>query len=269
MYRHGMTALAVIAAGVLAATAAQGAVITLSTADGQGADSEIRQFDKDNDPGQDPETDVNFGNAESMNARSSTTRGFNASFVRFDVSGYVSGQFSGPVTFGVTKYRDDETSILTVSGLDESVDAWIEGNGGTDNSPAGELDYDNAPGILQDSDPLDGSDIDAALLTDLGTIDPTGDEGDVLTLSNADLLAFLNADTDGLVTFVIHGPNTSEKGVDALATKETTALRSGATIPLGSGAPTLTFDGVPVPEPTSLALLAIGGLVGLRRRRSV
>ncbi len=268
MYRKSIAVFAAIGMGLCVTASLQGAIVTISTADGQGADSEIRQFDKDNDPGQNPETDVNFGNAESMNVRSSTTRGFNAAYVRFDVSGYVSGAFSGPVTFGITKWRDDEINILTVSGLDESVDAWIEGDGGADNSPAGELDYDNAPGILQDSDPLDGSDVDAALLTDLGTIDPTGDEGDVLTLSNANLLAFLNADTDGLVTFVIHGPTTSEKGVDAFATKETTALRSGATIPLGSGAPTLTFDGVPVPEPTSLALLAIGGLVGLRRRRS-
>jgi hypothetical protein len=248
------------AAALLAAltpTAARGAEYTISTADGNGADSEVRQFEKDDDPGQDPQTDVNFGNAESMGVRASTRRGFNASFLRFDLSGFAAGGFVGPATLSLTKYRDEDLNDITVFGLAESVDSWIEGNGGTDNSPVGELTYDNAPGILQDTDPLNGSDIDPAYTTDLGSFFPGGNEGDVLDFSNSALLGFLNTDTDGRVTFILNGPATSAKGLDMFATKETTALKSGATIPLGAGAPTLTVNtSEPEPEPADYAAIA-------------
>ena len=221
---------------------------TVTTSDGDGADAEVRQFDKDNAPGQDPQSDVNFGNAQFMGARASTKRGFNAAFIRFDLSAYVGETFVAPATLGMTKYRDEEVTHIGVWGLSEGVDNWIEGNGGTDNSPAGELTYLNAPGVIQDSVPLSGNDLDPAETTHLGSFHPAGDEGDVVTFSSSALLDFLNADTDGKVTLILSGADDA-KGLDMFATKETTTLYSGAAIPLESGAPKLTFTTYEPPAP--------------------
>lgn len=247
----------------LAATAfnAPAAVVTLTTADGDGADSYIDQ----NAPG------TNFGNATRMFTRTSTAEEtdkdkYEAIFVRFDISGYVSGSFTGSATLGLVKWRDDESSSdLRIFGLNEANDTWVEGDGGTDDTPAGELTYNNAPGIEQDAVFDDDMDIDASETTDLGSVSPAGDEGDVIALSNAAVLNFLNADTDGLVTFIV-ARAADDRGVDDFAAKETTALAT-QTGQAGDFAPSLTFDGQPIPEPGTLALLGLGGLAGVIRRR--
>jgi hypothetical protein len=258
---------AAIAAALLVPVSAQAALVTLSTADGNGADSMVSQFEGHTNEDQ----DVNYGADGRIWARTSSSNGrFQAIFVRFDISDYVSGSFTGTPTLGLTKWRDDDTGTdLIVYGLNESVDTWIEGNGGTDNSPVGELTYNNAPGIAQDSTYGD-NDVDLGEVTELVSdaegFQLTGDEGQEITVSDADFLTFLNADTDGLVTFIVARTD-DNNGIDDIATKETTDLAT-TTITLGSGAPTLTFEGVPVPEPASLALLAAGGLAAIRRRRS-
>ena len=253
----------------LAATAlnAPAAVVTLTTADGDGADSMVSQFEDNPNADQ----DVNYGAAGRLWARTVSAKGrFQAIFVRFDISGYVSGSFTGTPTLGLTKYRDEDTGTdLIVYGLNEGVDTWIEGDGGTDDSPAGELTYDNAPGIAQDATYGD-NDVDLGEVTELVSdaegFQLTGDEGQEITVSDSDFLTFLNADTDGLVTFIIARTD-DNNGIDDIATKETTSLDSGTSILLGSGAPSLTFDGQPIPEPGTLALLGLGGLAGAIRRR--
>ena len=75
------------------------------------------------------------------------------------------------------------------------------------------------------------------------------------TFSAAALDAFLNADSDGLVTFILTqntgGPNNGHQW----ATKEHTTI----------AAPTLEFD--VVPEPSTTALLGLGGFALIFRRR--
>lgn len=82
-----------------------------------------------------------------------------------------------------------------------------------------------------------------------------------IVLTGADLIAFLNtrADDNGLVTFIlpIQGEETSGRGW-GIASKEhaTEALR-----------PQLDLEFTAVPEPGSLALVGLGSLLVLRRRR--
>ncbi len=251
---------AVLALG-LTTVATDAAII--STADGNGADAMVRQDGSNLG-------DTNFGADGRIWARTNASNDrFDAIFLRFDISDYVSGSFTGPVTLGLTKWRDDDTlTDLIVYGLNESVDTWIEGDGGTDNNPVGELTYDNAPGIAQDSD-FGDNDIDltevSVLVSDAEGFQLTGNEGDEITVSDADFLTFLNADTDGLVTFIIARTD-DDGGIDDIATKETTDLAT-STGSAGDFAPTLSFDGTLVPEPATVALLGLGGLVMLSRKR--
>lgn len=257
-----LTTLALTAIMALVAASASAAIIT--TADGNGADSMVRQ-----DAGS--LEDTNYGADGRIWARSASGKDrFDAIFLRFDISGYVSGSFTGTPTLGLTNWENpDSGTDLIVYGLNEAVDSWIEGDGGTDNSPAGELTYANAPGIAQDSDYGD-NDVDltevSVLVTDAEGFQLTGGKGDESTVSDTDFLTFLNADTDGLVTFII--ARTDDNGaIDDIATKETTVLEGGTTIALGSGAPTLDVTGTVIPEPSSLVLLALGSLALFRRGR--
>ena len=257
-----LTTLALTAIISLVAASAQAAIIT--TADGSGADSMVRQ-----DAGS--LEDTNYGADGRIWARSASGKErFDAIFLRFDISGYVSGSFTGTPALGLTNWENPDTGTdLIVYGLNEAVDSWVEGNGGTDNSPTGELTYTNAPGIAQDSDYGD-NDVDltevSVLVTDTEGFQLTGSKGDESTVSDSDFLTFLNDDSDGLVTFII-ARDDDHGGIDDIATKETTALDGGTPIALGSGAPTLEFFATVIPEPSSLVLLALGGLAFLRRPR--
>ena len=264
-----LTTLVLTAILSLVAASTQAAIIT--TADGNGADSMVRQ-DGNNDPSNPDLMDTNYGNATRIFARSASGKDrFDAIFLRFDISDYASGSFTGTPTLGLTNWENPDTGTdLIVYGLNEDVDTWIEGNGASDNSPAGELTYNNAPGIAQET-PADGdNDVDltevSVLVTDAEGFQLTGNKGDESTVSDSDFLTFLNADTDGLVTFII-ARDDDNGAIDDIATKETTILEGGTTIALGSGAPTLEFDGIFIPEPTSFLLLAIGSLALFRRGR--
>ncbi|MFN4806600.1 MAG: PEP-CTERM sorting domain-containing protein, partial [Akkermansiaceae bacterium] len=79
--------------------------------------------------------------------------------------------------------------------------------------------------------------------------------GNTLSLSNAALLNFLNADTDGKVTFIIGAPKVSGDPAFFFASEEHATL----------AAPTLNFTAVP--EPSAALLGGLGFLALLRRRR--
>jgi hypothetical protein len=243
-----LTTLALTAILSLVAASAHAAII--STADGNGADTMIRQ---------DGATlqDTNYGSDGRIWARSSTSNNrFDAIFLRFDISDYASGSFTGPAAdLSITKWRDTDTGeTVNVYGLNDGVgDNWGESA----------ITYNNAPGIDQTGAPDGANDVVSGDTTLLGTLDLTGDEGDIFTLSNANVLTFLNSDTDGLVTFIMaRDPNNN--GIDDIASKEEAAL-DNITGSVGDFAPTLEFEATFIPEPASFLLLALGGLAFFRR----
>ena len=255
--------------------AAEAAVVTLTTADGSGADAQILKRSNNGGTTID-DTDTNAGDDDRIGVRTydgGNTQRFDAVFLRFDVSGYVSGSFTGDTTLGLTKWRDDESGLdFQIYGLDDGLDNWIEGDGGTDDNPTGELTFSNAPGIDQSAgyppNPVTNV-IDTNEASSIGTWSGfTGDEGDELTFTSSDLTTFLNEDSDGLVTLILlRDHTTSTGGFDDFTSKEATQTDTGVLSgEAGDFAPSLTFDAT-IPEPATLALLAFGGLGALARRR--
>ncbi len=244
------TALLTLCLFTLATGVARAQTHTVTTADGQGADAMVRQFDSTNDD----LTTTNFGTDGRLFARTSVTAtssnvgAFEAIFLRFDLSDYLGQTFGGSTTLGVTKWRDNDSGKnVNVYGLtDGAADGWIEGNGGTDNNPAGELTYANAPGIATDSI-FGDNDVDTGVAPLLGSFQLTGNQGQSVNFSSPQLTNFLNSDTNGLATFIL-ARDVVAGDLEDIASKETTTLGSGATIAAGSGAPTLTFN-LAVPAP--------------------
>lgn len=271
--RNSTTTLTTTLAALLIAALAlpgisRAAIIT--TADGDGADSMIAQRSDDGSSTTDNE-DENFGAIGRLGVRTSQTNNthrFDAVFLRFDISGYTSGSFSGDSTLGLTLYRDNSINTdVFVYGLNDGLDDWVEGDKDGESGVGDELTYNNAPGIVQDSEAGDDLDLNSSETTALlATFENfTGDEGDEKIVATSDITNFLNIDGDGLVTFLLLREfSNSTAQFDDFANKETTSLESGSiTGDAGDFAPSLTI----IPEPTTLALLLLGGAALLRRPR--
>ncbi|MCE5186942.1 MAG: PEP-CTERM sorting domain-containing protein [Planctomycetaceae bacterium] len=127
----------------------------------------------------------------------------------------------------------------------------------------GTLTWNNAPGNITSADGVNPDNtsytvtdlqknLDPALTTLIGTVDYSAGSGGVAGQQYfMDVLSILQADTDGFVLFVLHGA-----GGDT----------SFATHDHASGAAEYYPALVLVPEPATLVLLGIGGLLTLRKR---
>lgn len=192
---------------------------------------------------------------DQINARTDIDADDNdAILLKFDVTGIASSGNS----LNLVWYRDDSGSSNTLSlyGLNETHSdelTWSEST----------VIYNDAPGLIPDGlNPTEESglghtwddirDLDLANLTLLVDNQPYGPQvtGEVYTFSGTALDDFLNADTNGYVTFLILRGNESTSGNQArFQVKE-----------VGTGA-------YLVPEPATMLLLGLGGLVSLRKRR--
>lgn len=203
--------------------------------------------------------DSNRNGNDQMNARTDLDADDNdVILLRFPTAGLPSG-VSG-VSLNLFWQRSDGSSSNTLKlyGLNETdpdETSWDETT----------VTYNNAPGLVPDGvDPTtelgngntfdDIQDLDVANLTLLVADQPYGPQviNESYSFSGAALDAFLNADTNGEVTFLILRSNESTSGNQArFWPKES-----------GPGA-TLTY----VPEPAAMAL-ALAGVAALLRRRS-
>lgn len=238
---------------IMAASAAQ-AMVNISTADGSGADAYVAN-------------DSNMSSTSTSGNASTTLQfryngggsRFRATYLRFDLSGADGATMDGAtLSFDFTYIKSSTGRLLHVYGLvDESLDLWTEGS----------LNYQNAPGMLQPASGWNTGDylLDDTKLVLLGTITTPGTNEfpspayPVPFTSNTDTLGedffdFLKSDTNNLVTLVIFG----QAGTSSVNCEDTIASKEHATFM----APTLNL----IPEPATLSLLALGGLL-LRKKR--
>ena len=222
------TLLIALSAGVLLAGAsAVAAPFDITTADGNGADTYVSPSD----------APTAHGDVNNMIAWEYVDPHFHKIYMRFDLSAIAQPLSSAKLT--CTTIDGQFAAGTTVWGLndgdagelwDESI-IWVD-------APAN--DTASGAGFLSN----------ATYLGEFGNItNASGGTGDF----SADALKdFLNADTDGVATFMCGSPN----GFTYLATKENGVMAG----------PTLTVE--EIPEPTTLSLIGLGVLGLLRRRRA-
>ncbi len=225
-----------------------GSILSVTTADGNGADSFIRQGQADTNFGSEGGVVIKGGNG-------GTTR---KGYLRFDIS-------EVPLEESVGAWLELETSTNNPGGgnatppQDFSVNVYGLNDDAMGNDwDEGTLTWNNAPG-----NDAPGNGVDPATTTLLGTIEVLATAApDEVLFSSDELLQFLEDDTDGLVTLLLQRTTGGSSNL-AFATKENSAAGL---------IPTLNFavaesQGV-IPEPSSIAIWTLLGAVAGRRRRA-
>lgn len=255
---------------LLPLTQTQAAVIT--TASGNGADARIRRGSSTQNFGQETFFTAHNGVAASRREKS---------LFRFDL-GTIDPSSVTDATLTLTYIGNPGGGVLgsnnagmpfgfAVYGLlnSHAGNTWVEGDGGTDNIPVGEINWNTAPG----HDPSTGSGVLASATWNSGTplatftITGAGVIGTQIPLNSSALTSFIQADTDDLVTFILVQTTTFAADVGTVGDPDgNTYDHSFATKEHATYAePTLTI----VPEPATGLLLSLGVWSLLAVRRSV
>jgi len=160
-------------------------------------------------------------------------------YLRFDVSGYVPGTYTGTSTLNLYADGGGQARVQNVFVVDD----------GATGDAAGDWDETT---LTRDNDP-------AYNPAALGSFTGGGAAG--WDSFSTGLTDFLNADTNGLVTLVLQTSDSSGGG-----TSSQWYSKEGNS---GNTPPELVFTADPVPEPSSFILAALGllGLIGFGRRR--
>ncbi len=227
------------------------------------------------------EANTNFGLSETLQVKNSLGAGTGGALGGADRKTYI--RFEAPDPAGFQGYTNADL-VLTVAttptlgnaeagfewtfalyGLrdDAAGQNWIEGNGGDDNDPLGEITWNNAPGNTPGSQ--DGSLVDFAQMfggEELATftILGRGTDGAQIVLDDPRILEFIQSDTDGLISFLLVRQTLEPGGANSVVHQFRSSEHD-----LGGG-PTLHLYGAIVPEP-SVAILGLMSLAGLGLRR--
>ena len=203
---------------------------------------------------------TNYGNAASLVIKGNNASTTRKVYMQFDISSIADPSSLIDAQLDLVGAQNSKgnngtypyTYVVEVYGLNDGVnETWVEGNGGTDNTPAGEITWSNAPANNNDNT-FSGSATSLGSFTLYAVVD--GDlVGDPFGLDSAALLTFINSDTDGLVTLMLRRTDGDGNCNLAFASKEHATLAG----------PQLTLT---IPEPATIALAAMG-LAALRRRR--
>jgi hypothetical protein len=198
---------------------------------------------------------TNYGNSTTLQVQDFSSTSSVLAYVRFDLSGYTPGSFT-TATLELTSAAPGGSPAIGntfyVWGLRNNIpsaDGWGEGT----------ITYNNAPGldgVVSGDGELATQDVDTTTKADLLFTTIQVANGVTISMTNANLLNFLNADTDGKVTFIIGAPAAPGDPSFLFASEEHATL----------AAPSLNFT--VVPEPSVFALFGgLGFLALLRRRR--
>lgn len=199
--------------------------------------------------GTDPKVDENRSDTSKLNVRGDYKA--MKSWIKFDISNVdVSSLTSAEFRLTLHKSKSGSCSVSAIN------DDYTVNIGWTSD----DLTWNSAPGNITSSDgenPDDGSyttdnlqeDLIASASTLIGTLDYSdGSAGDQFTI---DVLSILQADSDGIVQFVIHDSTGN--------TEFSTHTNSGGE----EYYPALVL----IPEPATMILMGLGGLIVSRRKR--
>jgi hypothetical protein len=258
------------------ALAAIGAIVGISLLAPMAARAAILKTVADAEVGERPAEDRG-ANATSVNIRTITTpvTGNRNELVvmRFDLATVDLNNVTA-ATLNLIWHRDNTTTRPWVLyGVNDGA-VGGDNNGMTpgfdDNSwDEASVRMSTMPGLIYDGDSTTQG-VSATATVNLGTGNfVAATKGAAATFGAAGLLGFLSGHPDDLVTLILATPSTSTAtGQDRFASKEATSLDGGTpTGAAGDFAPYLDLTIVPEPASTTLAVLAVLGLLGVKRRR--
>ena len=225
-------------------------LLSITTNDGNGADAYVQKGN----------ATTNYGTAANVTVKNSgTSTTTRKGYLRFDLSSL--SQLATNVSLNLDVATNNQgggsttpaVQVVNVYGLNdaEAGQNWVEGDGGTDNNPAGEINWNNAP-----ANTLADNGIDTTKATLLGSFTvPALTPPQSIQFTSLDLVNFVNADTDGLATIILQRQTFNSSWNLAFASGEHATL----------AAPTLAI--ATVPEPASMAMLLLGLPAIIRRRK--
>lgn len=246
LYRAACAAFA----SIMLAGGVQAAVVDITTAVGVGADATVSGFigagaipdQRDTNYGSDPEAYYNF----------QATSGYgvpinNRIYLKFDLPDDIDTITSAGITVRTRAFANKWVAVWGLT--DESLDNWAENT----------ITWNNAPATTAYT--VQNPDATKAVETDWFLDNDNTPPSNMGFANNTPLTNFLNTDTNGVVTLIL-----AYTGVGA---GSTTGVFDTKESGLGDAlAPTLHLEYTQVPEPASVALLGLGGLAALRRRRA-
>ncbi|QNN24289.1 PEP-CTERM sorting domain-containing protein [Planctomycetales bacterium ZRK34] len=260
MRRFTRVIVAIVAVMVVSSFAS--ASIVIKTSDGQGADAYAQGTATNTAPF------PNTGSSSSLVVKNGAApdQYTRKTYLRFDLAAWNGGSFAAARLDLRISNNDDQGTptdfVVEVLGL-------VDGYAGVDQTPTPDgdvtdeedvhdefwaestLDWDSAPANVTTS----GFSLTSDAVS-LGTFNVTANDttADWVSFSSAALDNFIHADTNGVITLIVRRTGAHAGGSSNLSfySKEASA----------ASAPTLTL----IPEPATLAMLAMGSL-GLIRRR--